>query len=444
LRIPFLAASGGGLVAVAVTTFSSHSFQVFLVARACTVVIARLCLVSVGVVGLALGKPVLLVVPASVFSRFRGPVLGCQPVMAPACVASRPCGVSGVWGGVLSTVSALCPTPLVSAGVVCVARPRLVVVALRWTGNPYWALFARLTPLLPSARGSSSRELGVGRVAWRRLWRRLVVSSTESERCVWFPCKVRVRVAASCSCCCAACVASVVARRVRAVAARLALDSLSCGLWSRSKCPGLVGCPLCCWGVCCRCCVFGLVYLCAVVRCARDAELSRCLACCVAPLVERCNTCMWLLSAWCWLVVSSGEAEDCSALVSAVAVLPQSLRCAVVLLAAVSSLMVRVVWSFGLCILVKVLPRIALCRFWWRFFPGVLCVRRLLALLVEILPKAASCCFGCHCSLSLYRDELSLLPVGLSVLQSAWAFSVKVLCAWPCVWLLCWPACLVV
>ncbi|MQL92259.1 hypothetical protein Taro_024872 [Colocasia esculenta] len=26
----------------------------------------------------------------------------------------------------------------------------------------------------------------------------------------------------------------------------------------------------------------------------------------------------------------------------------------------------------GLCILVKVLPRIALCRFWWRFFPGVL------------------------------------------------------------------------
>ncbi|MQM19023.1 hypothetical protein Taro_052022, partial [Colocasia esculenta] len=28
----------------------------------------------------------------------------------------------------------------------------------------------------------------------------------------------------------------------------------------------------------------------------------------------------------------------------------------------------------GLCILVKVLPRIALCYFWWRFFPGVLCV----------------------------------------------------------------------
>ncbi|MQM20208.1 hypothetical protein Taro_053224, partial [Colocasia esculenta] len=28
----------------------------------------------------------------------------------------------------------------------------------------------------------------------------------------------------------------------------------------------------------------------------------------------------------------------------------------------------------GLCILVKVLPRIALCHFWQTFFPGVLCV----------------------------------------------------------------------
>ncbi|MQM09399.1 hypothetical protein Taro_042268 [Colocasia esculenta] len=52
LRVPLLDASGGGLVAVVVTTFSSRRFQVFLVARACTAVIARLCLVSVGVVGL--------------------------------------------------------------------------------------------------------------------------------------------------------------------------------------------------------------------------------------------------------------------------------------------------------------------------------------------------------------------------------------------------------
>ncbi|MQM05990.1 hypothetical protein Taro_038808 [Colocasia esculenta] len=108
LRVPLLVASGGGLVAVVVTAFSSRHFQVFLVARACTVVIARLCLVSVGVVGLALGRPVLLVVPTSVFSRFRGPVLGCQPVMAPACVASRPGGVSGVQGGSACGPSTLC------------------------------------------------------------------------------------------------------------------------------------------------------------------------------------------------------------------------------------------------------------------------------------------------------------------------------------------------
>ncbi|MQM09077.1 hypothetical protein Taro_041942 [Colocasia esculenta] len=36
-------------------------------------------------------------------------------------------------------------------------------------------------------------------------------------------------------------------------------------------------------------------------------ELSRCFVCHVAPLVECCNTCLWLLSALCWLVVSSGE-----------------------------------------------------------------------------------------------------------------------------------------
>ncbi|MQL93661.1 hypothetical protein Taro_026315 [Colocasia esculenta] len=99
LRVPLLAASGSGLVAVVVTAFSSRRFPVFLVAIACTAVLAWLCLAPVGVVGLALGRPVLLVVPASVFSRFHGPILGCQPVMAPTCVASRPGGLSGVRGG---------------------------------------------------------------------------------------------------------------------------------------------------------------------------------------------------------------------------------------------------------------------------------------------------------------------------------------------------------
>ncbi|MQM21018.1 hypothetical protein Taro_054049, partial [Colocasia esculenta] len=36
-------------------------------------------------------------------------------------------------------------------------------------------------------------------------------------------------------------------------------------------------------------------------------ELRRCFVCRVAPLVERYDTCLWLLSALCWLVVSSGE-----------------------------------------------------------------------------------------------------------------------------------------
>ncbi|MQL77276.1 hypothetical protein Taro_009669 [Colocasia esculenta] len=92
----------------------------------------------------------------------------------------------------------------------------------------------------------------------------------------------------------------------------------------------------------------------------------------------------------------------------------------------------------GLCILVKVLPRIALCRFWWRFFPRVLrvcfgpplccpcdskCVvwlGRILVrfsqdsswrFLVEVLPKAASCCFCCCCSLSV---EMSCLCLGIA------------------------------
>ncbi|MQL69769.1 hypothetical protein Taro_002081 [Colocasia esculenta] len=286
-RVPLLAASGRDLVAVVVTAFSSRRFQVFLVARACTAVIAWLCLVSVGVVGLALGRPVLLVVPASVFSWFRGLVLGCQPVMAPACVASRPGGVSGVRG-------------------------------------PFRARFC------------------------------YCCATSESEMRCWF--------------------------------------------------------------------------------------------------------------GWCIL---EGFSQS-GALVVLVEVLPgPACVASAVLLIAVSFLMVRVVWLFGLCILVKVLPRIALCRLWWRFFPGVLCVcfgpplccpcgskcavwlgcvlvrfsqdgswrfwwrfsPKLLRVVVVVAAHSLSVEMSCRC-----------LPVGLSVLQSAWALSVKVLCAWPCVWPLRWPA----
>ncbi|MQM11530.1 hypothetical protein Taro_044438 [Colocasia esculenta] len=96
---------------------------------------------------------------------------------------------------------------------------------------------------------------------------------------------------------------------------------------------------------------------------------------------------------------------DCFTLVSAIVVLPQSLRCAICLAGVFwqvfpewclggsgigsprtclrcfcSSASCSVLSDglcclvIGLCILVKVLSRIALCRFWWRFFPGVLCV----------------------------------------------------------------------
>ncbi|MQL81546.1 hypothetical protein Taro_014019, partial [Colocasia esculenta] len=97
------------------------------------VVIAWPCLVLVGIVGLALCGPVLLVVFASVFSWFRGPVLGCQSVVAPACVVSRPCGMSTVWGG-----STYGPSTLwrFEVAVLAVRRPsHLVVVWSRQTSK---------------------------------------------------------------------------------------------------------------------------------------------------------------------------------------------------------------------------------------------------------------------------------------------------------------------
>ncbi|MQL81497.1 hypothetical protein Taro_013954, partial [Colocasia esculenta] len=210
----------------------------------------------------------------------------------------------------------------------------------------------------------------------------LVSERGSTEICVRLPCKFRVRVVVGCSCCYVACVASMVARCVHAVVARLALDSLAVVFPSAS----LLG-------------------------------LSRCFVCHVASLVERCDTCLWLLSAWCWLVVSSGE------------VLPESFSV-----------------GFGGKLLVVVLGlryAVGLAGAFWQVFPeqylggsgggspfvasgggssqkcsvfvsGHHCVAlwfevcrlvglrygevlpgRILALLVEVLPKAASCGFGC-------------------------------------------------
>ncbi|MQL74581.1 hypothetical protein Taro_006949 [Colocasia esculenta] len=255
----------------------------------------------------------------------------------------------------------------------------------------------------------------------------LGVPGEGSERSgrVRLPCMIRARVA-GCSCCCAASVASVVARRVRAVAVRLALDSLVVvflvwrTLASQSRTQASVG---------------PKISLINKLRCL-DAELRSSVE--VLPdffSVGSGGTEVHRLVALCssggfpelFVVVLNG------ALVVLVVVL-LGLACiaSAVLLAVVFSLVVRIVWIVHsgegssqdrpLSLLAEVLPRSALCS----FSPELLRV---------ILVVAA---------LSLCRDELSLLPVGLSMLQSACALPVKASCAWSCIWLLHWPACLAV
>ncbi|MQM11546.1 hypothetical protein Taro_044451 [Colocasia esculenta] len=170
-----------------------------------------------------------------------------------------------------------------------------------------------------------------------------------------------------CSCCCVTCVASVVAQRVRAVVAQLAVDSLA------------------------------MVF--TVWRTV--AGKSRCSLCHVASLVERCDTCLWLLSAWCWLAVSSSEVlpEFFSvgsggkpfvvvlngALVVLVEVLPgPSCVASADLLAAVFSLKC-VVW-LG-CVLVR-FSQDGSWSFWWRW--DFVCPRGSDGLLCFPLPDVLS------------------------------------------------------
>ncbi|MQM08401.1 hypothetical protein Taro_041256 [Colocasia esculenta] len=233
LRVPFLAASGGGLVVVVVAAFPHDVSK-------CSSLPVR---GGTGVCGFPTWRCVRVVVWSQWYTE------GCF-----RCVLDS----VGFYGS------------------------RVCVPTSVGTSNPYWALFTRLTPLLPSAKGSWLRELGVGRVAeavvalgvvssisWvvarpsgplarvREIGSLQWYQSEEStEICVRFPCMIRAR-GAGCSCCCAAYVASVVARHVRTVAARLALDSLAvvflvwrtlagksrivCG--TSGRCPCLVGCP---------------------------------------------------------------------------------------------------------------------------------------------------------------------------------------------------------
>ncbi|MQM05981.1 hypothetical protein Taro_038806 [Colocasia esculenta] len=164
-RVPLLAASGDGLVAVVVTMFSSRRFQVFPVALACTVVIAWPCLFrsrvpvrgGTGVCGL----------PTS--WRVQGPE--CLGRCAKRCLryvsdsvgfcGSRVCGPTS-----LVVVALRFPATLAGEGLVIPTGPCS-------RGSPPYFL------QLGARRRGSSVSDGLR----RRLWRRVVVSSSESERC---------------------------------------------------------------------------------------------------------------------------------------------------------------------------------------------------------------------------------------------------------------------
>ncbi|MQM22977.1 hypothetical protein Taro_056037, partial [Colocasia esculenta] len=99
-------------------------------------------------------------------SKAGDPVLRCQSIVALACVASRPRSVSGVQGGSTCGLSTLWRSKV---AMLVVTLPSHVV-----------ARCSLLTPLLSSARGSSSQKLGVGRVAETAV-APCVASSSESE-----------------------------------------------------------------------------------------------------------------------------------------------------------------------------------------------------------------------------------------------------------------------
>ncbi|MQL85733.1 hypothetical protein Taro_018257, partial [Colocasia esculenta] len=181
LRVPLLAASRSGLVAVVVTTFSSRRFRVFLVTR------------------------------ASGGSRFGVLSVPWSHSWVPAPDGTGVCSFP-TWRCVRGPGS----------GVVLFVGPR----PCRGAGNPYWALFARLTPYFLQL-GARRRGSSVSNGLRRRLWRHVVVSSSVSECCVRLPCKSCALDVGGLQLLLSACVASVVARCVRAVLAQLVVDSLA-------------------------------------------------------------------------------------------------------------------------------------------------------------------------------------------------------------------------
>ncbi|MQL93426.1 hypothetical protein Taro_026071 [Colocasia esculenta] len=561
LRVPLLAASGGGLVVVVVTAF----LTTFLSVICCPSLHGGYSLAVPSFCGRHWSGLVWTRASGgsrSVSSRYRSSVLGCQSVVAPACMASQPCGVPGVRGG-----SACGPSTLWRSEVAVLTVRRcshLVVVWSRrafrgllplrarlrwflrescvWPDLGWWSwrcdvLFryfvvpcyrvpaalageGLLIPTGPCSQGSPPYflQLGArrrGSSVSDRLRRRsrllvllaavrasVTISSNPSGSSdpwvavrpsgplarvrevgslQWYQseesteiCKELITIAvpkkASLQGSCACCRLQLLLCPVRGEYGRSA-----CSCHSGAVGTGLVGSGLPCVEDTCRqvqaWCSWSSsarLSVCASRRLRESAcgvaftsagllpmELVEgVLALLATPLLLGLRSAIGLAGVF-WRVLperclgGSGRGSPrtglrCFCSSACCSVLSDGQCCFVV----------------GLCILVKIFPRIALCRFWWRFFPGVLCVCFGPPL---CCPCGSKCAVRLGCilvrfsqdgswrfwwrfspklfhvvlvvaSLSLCRDELSSLPV----------FLVKALCTWPCVWLLHWPSCLVV
>ncbi|MQM20967.1 hypothetical protein Taro_053997 [Colocasia esculenta] len=130
--------------------------------------------------------------------------------------------------------------------VVCPRSGVVLLVGLRPRGGLRWpCLSTYLTRLFLQpfrifgsvGGGATTRDPwrgsgGSGRYSWYQseesteICKELITIAV-TKKGVRFPCKFHVRAAVDCGCCCVACVVSVVARRVRAVVAQLAVDLLA-------------------------------------------------------------------------------------------------------------------------------------------------------------------------------------------------------------------------
>ncbi|MQL85288.1 hypothetical protein Taro_017802 [Colocasia esculenta] len=125
-------------------------------------------------------------------------------------------------------------------------------------------------------------------------------------------------------------------RRLRESTCSVAFTGV-CPCWMS---PLLLGCVLCL--ALCACAPLGAV-LCSVGVFARAKQI---LVCHVAPLVERCDTCLWLLPALCWLVVNSGEVlqEFFSVGFGRGEVFPKTVLCTFLVVAALPSGLRCIAW----------------------------------------------------------------------------------------------------